>query len=155
MYQQWMLVLTLFLYSLISGCQLIQGSQIMRGAEYQGVLFTEGQVDRLYVGETAFWTPTAEDVAALEAGLGAFLQKRADPRLDAQVLPTLPSYNRQYVGIIEDGRRKVYVLFYCDIPLEELQDDILIVLDGGDCYFQLKYDIEDKMFDELMVNGQA
>jgi hypothetical protein len=149
------LLLSLLLCQWVSGCQLLQGSRIVRGEDYQGALFAKGQVNKLYVGETDFWTPTADDVKTLEAGLEAFLRERADPRLDQKVLLTLREYNRQYVGIMENEHRKVYVLFYCNFPLEQLRDGVIIVNDGGDCFFQLKYDVDAQKFDELTVNGLA
>jgi hypothetical protein len=107
------------------------------------------------VGETAFWTPTPTDVQALEAGLENFLIATNDPRLNADLLARLPTYTRQYVGIVEDGQYKIYALYYCNFPITDLQKSVQFVSDGGNCFFQLKYNVQEARFSELMINGEA
>src|SRR5688500_18964406 len=73
-----------------------------------GVIFgqeqTEASLDVLGpVDDT--WTPTAADVAALEAALPAFLQSAENPWLrdDPPIDERVDTYMRQYLGIVEEG----------------------------------------------------
>jgi len=110
-------------------------------------------------GQTAeYWTPTEESVLALEDGLGPYLQQANSDRFDGQKAPIwkrMDDYNRQYVGIILDGKKMVYANYFCDSLETEWSKDFVFVLDGGDCYFQFKYDPDSAEFFDLQVNGSA
>ena len=67
----------------------------------------------------------------------------------------MDDYNRQYVGIILDGKKMVYANYFCDSLETEWSKDFVFVLDGGDCYFQFKYDPDSAEFFDLQVNGSA
>jgi len=139
----------------LGACQLIQAPSVIKGADFVGVIFPASTAGPLYVGETGFWTPTPTDVQALESGLENFLTAANDPRLDTELFTRLPTYTRQYVGIVEDGQQKIYALYYCNFPITDLQKSVQFVSDGGNCFFQLKYNIQDERFSELMINGEA
>ena len=154
--RQFMYLSLLLLSALVLGaCQLIQAPSVIEGNDFAGVIFPAQTTGPLYVGETGFWTPTPTDVQALEAGLENFLNAANDPRVDADLLTRLPTYTRQYVGIVEDGQQKIYALYYCNFPITDLQKGVQFVSDGGNCFFQLKYSVQDQSFSELMINGEA
>ncbi|RYU95644.1 hypothetical protein [Emticicia agri] len=68
----------------------------------------------------------------------------------------LKVYKRQYVAITNSkGEKEVWVNCFCDIFNENWKKDIVIVLDGGNCYFNLKINITKGTYYDLMVNGDA
>lgn len=138
-------------------------SQDLQGGQW--VIFTDQQAKEwrigawfLAPGQTAeYWTPAKYDILALEDGVNAFLQANPDRFYSegAPVWERLDGYNRQYVGIILDDRKIVYANFFCDSVGTDWRKDFVFVLDGGDCYFQFKYDPVSKEFFDLQVNGEA
>ena len=105
-----------------------------------------------------YWTPSENDVLALENTLGAYLQQTNSDRLNGQKAPIwerLDEYNRQYIGVIPDGKKIIYANYFCDSLERDWRKDFLFVMDGGDCFFQFKYDVDAAEFFDLLVNGNA
>ena len=140
---------------------------VVRGDDYEGVIFTGAAAEDLaywflYFAWTETWEPSAADVAALEAGVEAFLC--AEPTAqrpgwdDRRPLwERIAGHKRQYAGVVVEGRRLVLANFFCDAYDDG--DDWLrypvTVLDGGDCFFSLTYDVARGSYDDLMINGEA
>jgi hypothetical protein len=111
----------------------------------------------------AFWTPALADVVKLEAGLPTYLRGRAARRVAAASGPQTnplwkraPGYKRQYVGVRRRGRAVIYANFFCEAsPNVDWHREPVDVDDGGDCYFQVEYDVTTGRFDNLAVNGGA
>jgi hypothetical protein len=99
-----------------------------------------------------YWTPTEADVRTLEAGLVAYL--KAAPGAPSDLWEKQATYLRQWAGILRDGRRYIYASFFC-AEFAGWQSRIVVVMDGGDCFFQVMYDVEQQTFTNLMVNGEA
>ena len=129
------------------------------------VIFPEREAQQLGIAEwflepgqtAAYWTPAEEDILTLENGLAAFLQENPE-RFTSQEGPAwerLDDYNRQYIGLILNDKRIVYANFFCDTFETDWRKDFIFVMDGGDCYFQFKYDVEGGEFFDLQVNGNA
>lgn len=110
-------------------------------------------------GQTAeYWTPSEDDVLKLENGLGSYLQQAYSDRFDQQKTPIwerLDEYNRQYIGIVLGGKNMIYANYFCDSGEMDWKKDFVFVLDGGDCYFQFKYNIDSAEFFDLQLNGNA
>lgn len=66
-------------------------------------------------------------------------------------------FKRQYVPVInKDGQKEIWINFFCnDWGNENWKSDIMEVDDGGNCYFNLKVNLETKSFSELSINGYA
>lgn len=106
-------------------------------------------------GETAkYWTPTEEDVIRLEEGLAAFLQDHAD-LFNSPVSERLGEYYRQYLGFVLEDQNIIYANFFCNAYEMDWANEFVFVLDGGECYFQFKYDPGSGTFFDLLVNGEA
>ena len=103
-----------------------------------------------------YWTPSENDILTLENGLISYLQSNPDRFYEATpVWERLDEYNRQYVGIILDGKKIVYANYFCNRVEIDWRKDFVFVMDGGDCFFQFKYDVEAAEFFDLQVNGMA
>lgn len=90
------------------------------------------------------WTPTADDVAKLEAALPT-IAEGSDPA----------AYNRQYVGFERDGRRYVYINAW---PLSapspaDPSREAMRVCDGGAQFWGAVWDPGSGRFSDLAGNG--
>jgi hypothetical protein len=91
------------------------------------------------------WSP---DVASLQAAEDAVL---AAPAGDRE--PQLDGY-RQYVGIVEDGDRKIVVNSMC-MEIDGWESSYIEVADGGPCFWNALYNVETGELEYLIVNGEA
>jgi hypothetical protein len=114
--------------------------------EFEGVIFRDGD-----------WVPTAEEVRTLEKQLATYLPRQQDA-FDGSKIPIedrLPTYKRQYWGVLENEKRVISANFFCDAFHYDWKNQMVMVLDGGDCYFQIQYDVDTVTFFDMYVNGSA
>jgi hypothetical protein len=66
-------------------------------------------------------------------------------------------YKRQYIAAINNkGEKEVWINCFCNTWNKEWKkEQLLIVKDGGNCYFNLKINLSTKKYFELSVNGEA
>jgi hypothetical protein len=71
-------------------------------------------------------------------------------------LINLQSHKRQYIAIINNkGETEVWINCFCDTHDRDWRRELIIVDDGGVCYFNLKVNLTKKTFYDLVVNGTA
>lgn len=78
------------------------------------------------------------------------------PEDTAALLIHLEKCKRQYLPVLNsEGEKVVWVNCFCDSWDIDWKREILVVLDGGKCYFNLKVNLDrDSCFD-MLVNGEA
>jgi hypothetical protein len=65
-------------------------------------------------------------------------------------------YKRQLVAVINaNGEKEVWVNCFCDRDWGRYRENLLVVDDGGTCYFNVKINLTTKTSYDLMVNGDA
>jgi hypothetical protein len=107
------------------------------------------------------WTPALAHVQALEKRLPDYLRHHLPPEYlefhwkERPLWERAPGYKRQYVGIRRNGRRAIYANFFCDNNSPNWRTIPVDVDDGGDCYFQIEYDVDKATFSDLSINGDA
>lgn len=68
----------------------------------------------------------------------------------------LNKLKRQYWPIInKKGEKVVWINFFCSDNEPIPTDNIVIVMDGGNCYFNIKINLTNKTYSELRINGYA
>jgi hypothetical protein len=68
----------------------------------------------------------------------------------------LDKYKRQYVAVLNNKNEKeVWVNCFCGKFTEDDKKNILIVNDGGNCFFNLKINLTKNNYYDFSVNGQA
>jgi hypothetical protein len=68
----------------------------------------------------------------------------------------LTLYKRQYVAILNSkGEKEVWVNCFCRTGNQNWKKNLIFVLDGGNCFFNLKINLTTGQYYELMVNGDA
>ena len=124
---------------------------------------------------TSLWEPGPAEIARLEKLLPEFMAGQRTPE-DYQ---PLHEYYRQYVGIVQDGKKRICVNFFHHGFVREnlerphlnptiqkiLQEggraedfwkrDAMVVSDGGAYFFTVQFDPETGTFSLLRFNGYA
>jgi hypothetical protein len=110
----------------------------------------------------AFWTPSRDDVAALEKKLSVYVrtivpdrEEHSRGRPGARFLARFPDYTRQYVGIVAGKRRWIWVNFFCRDEGDGWMRGPVLVKDGGDCYGQVQFEPATERFRGFSVNGSG
>ncbi len=68
----------------------------------------------------------------------------------------LKNYQRQYVAVKNvHGEKEVWVNCFCTTFDDSWKTDIYIVSDGGNCFFDLKINLDAKKYYDFMVNGEV
>lgn len=68
----------------------------------------------------------------------------------------LSRYKRQYIPIINSkGEKEVWVNCFCGQWSSSSKTSPVIVMDGGNCFFNLKINLKTGKYYELIVNGDA
>ena len=100
-------------------------------------------------GVAPAWTPTEADVARAERGLRAYLRTTAVGRANhvhGPIWQRLGDYGRQYVGVMRNGRRALFInLFWVESPFYQRGDERVTIIqthDCGDCNAQVYFDVE-------------
>jgi hypothetical protein len=114
-----------------------------------------------------FWEPTAEDVERFFEKLPGRLE--ADPdRRGAEVAARLREppaaadavwerYRAQLAGLKVGGKRYLFANFFCEggASDEQWRESLVMVRDGGTCYFQVWFDVETGEYTHLSINGEG
>jgi len=98
------------------------------------------------------------EITALEEKLPAYVRDHYKNGGKDPLWKRAPRYKRQYFGTARQGQRVVYANFFCQVPSTRAHDwhtVPVMVMDGGDCYFSIKYDAKRGAFYDFMVNGDA
>ncbi len=126
------------------------GERVM-ATDVDGVILPATSTWFLADGKTTAWAPPRAEVLRAEAALPALLGRSVR---GMAIKGRLPSYKRQYVGLVRDGQKVVYLNAFCgDEP--GWTEHLVSVSDGGDCYFQTEWRVEQGAFAELHVNGSS
>ena len=105
-----------------------------------------------------YWTPTLHDVTELEGALLSYLEATNPPQFsdNPPIWQRLDEYDRQYAGLIVDDQEIIYGNFLCaDFEDDALRGSMMLVMDGGECFFSVIYDVDSKEILRLSVNGEA
>lgn len=142
------------LSSLIAACQS-EGSS----SEFviPGVIFSNEHVEHynpMLEGKPT-WVPAEYQAEELERELPSYLASAKHPKV-VWIYTHLPDYKRQYLGYIDSGHRMICVNAFCDTTSHpEWREQIVIVFDGGNCYFHLRYDVDLMRFVGFGINSEA
>ena len=122
--------------------------------EFNGVIFSAGSTDIILGTESiidGYWSPSEEDIHAAEAAIHTFTEVS-----QPEVFTRLHKYGRQYFGIIVKGRKRIYCNFFMNpTNFPSRFSDYVFVLDGGNDYFRIEYDVDSKTCLNFSPNGIA
>jgi len=99
------------------------------------------------------WMPATADIAPVKAQLENYVRKEAESR--GEMLPAWNSYTFQFQGQTLEGRKVIFVNGFCSKPPPDADKQVVLVLDGGACYFRAYWDSATQSFAGLQFNGHA
>ena len=102
------------------------------------------------------WQPTEAEIGGLEASLPLVPLLRAEnwlPRYDLRI-DHPEQYFRQYIPVINKGKRLIYVNAFRD-EIPDWRQHLVVISDGGTCCWQAYYDPAAHAFLMFRINGQA
>lgn len=74
----------------------------------------------------------------------------------SQLILELNRYKRQYMAVINsDGEKVVWINCFCNTWNKDWKKEVIMVMDGGNCYFNLKINLTKQTHYEMRVNGEA
>ena len=98
------------------------------------------------------WTPSKSDIVQSEEAFIKCLNNQKH-----RFNYSLNNYTRQYAGLINDkGQKILWINFFCDEPntKKDWKQSVVAVEDGGDCYFELKLNLDTKTCFDWHINPE-
>ena len=103
------------------------------------------------------YTPTLQDIQTAEDVLLQCYNKEVTGTANPFFGRKLEDYNRQFVGgELEGGEKGIWINCICKTESEILKKwktEIILVADGGNCFFHVNVNLKRKEYYGLMVNG--
>ncbi len=103
------------------------------------------------------FTPTMDDIQTAEEVLDVMFTKEASGTYNPFFKRKPEDYNRQFVGgEMESGDKIIWVNCFCSTESKNMKNwktEIIMVADGGNCFFNVKINIKKKEYYDLIVNG--
>ena len=164
------LLITMFLSVLFIGtaCAQQEPPLVLTNQPFTGVVFQpeRGTPELLEylgygVGQNVddVWTASEEDALDLEAALKARLEAMKDDYYGKEVLEHYDDFNRQYIGVVVEGKRYIFATYdrCTELSLEDLTANFIALLpaDGGSCFMELLFDPETSTFVRFNIHGEA
>ncbi|HEX5233767.1 MAG TPA: hypothetical protein VFW25_00410 [Silvibacterium sp.] len=109
--------------------------------------------DRIQPGN---WKPNKADIDGLEAKLSTISGMKAERWEPSLHIEHPEQYFKQYVAVIRGGEKLIYVNAFCeDPPPADWRRRLVVVLDGGTCFWQALYDPSTREFSHLIINSRG
>ena len=111
-----------------------------------------------WITQRGTWQPAPTDIDSLERNLSLVSRLKAENwPADSRITIDHPErYFRQYIAVIQKGKKLIYVSAFCDqIPVASWRQEFIQINDGGSCCWQAYYDPAKREFSALRINGVA
>ncbi len=143
-----------------------RGNTLIETPEYTGVIFSENRASEFSFlfdkASTEFWEPSIDHISRTEECIRQHLVSvQQDPdsyqnEHAAYILENLGEYRRQYVGVVVDGEKRIWCnAFFFDNSFPDWEHDPVYVLDGGNHFWQIEYDLLMDDCINFSVHGEA
>lgn len=126
---------------------------------WQAVIETGEKMEWVFGKNYKASTPTTAEIELAEELLSQCFSKQVSGTVNRFSGKKLEDYNRQFLGgITESGEKVIWVNCFCkkesDI-LKNWKTQLIIVADGGNCFFNVKINVNKQVYYDLMINGNA
>jgi len=102
------------------------------------------------------WEPTLGDMNDVEADLPQITTLSKSDSDSTRHIDTPGEYYRQYLAILIDGKRRLNLNALCSVDQNaNWRKRLIVVMDGGKCFWHAMYDPSTRTFSNLSVNGRA
>lgn len=116
-------------------------------AAQQAAIYT----DVIDVSGYRYWTPTPQQVQAMRVAVLQHLIATGE----REILAKYGRYQSQFFGFIWNDERYIYGNYFCDAFGLDWRANFIIVMDGGNCYFQATYLPGSAALSRITINGEA
>ena len=100
------------------------------------------------------WDPDPEVISRLQAELEPAISKLAGDKFKR--FRPWHEYKFQFQGQRNDSGQYILIGALCSaMDSRDLTEGFVVVLDGGTCFFEVKYDPKSQRFYDLTVHGEA
>lgn len=128
------------------------------------------QAKRIFDDYKSFWIPTANQLSEIDSILVKAIKEKNRPSQKRLNISTYKDYYRQYICcVLSNGDSIVYINAACSIGSYSIEDsegnatrkrmdwqhNVIEVMDGGDCYWQVWINYFRKNYKYLTINGLA
>lgn len=130
-------------------------------ADQNWVIFPAKNAERIEIASWLFesdgyWTPSVDDILKIEENIAEYLSQNSNKFYwQPPVWQRLDEYQRQYIGLERGGKQIIYGNYFCEGGNSNWRNEFVFAIDGGECYFQVEYDLQSGLFIKLQVNGEA
>jgi hypothetical protein len=102
------------------------------------------------------WEPTLGDMNDVEDGLAQITTlSNIDPDPNRHI-DNPRDYDRQYLAVVVNRRKFIYLNALCSVEQNaNWRKHLIVIRDGGKCFWQAMYDLSTHRFSDLRVNGSA
>ena len=110
------------------------------------------------VDSVGYWRPKRKEIVDLEMHLPEISAMRPLYWRDLPTIQDPSSYNLQFLGVVMNGRREIFVNAACDLWDEmtpQWSNHLLLVSDGFTCFWHVFYEPDTRMFTGFGINGRA
>ncbi|MBU0897689.1 hypothetical protein KKC67_01190 [Patescibacteria group bacterium] len=105
------------------------------------------------------FTPTNEEINIAMSILRPFLlnkESNESSEIYRETIQRIKNYRVQFFGYInQEGEKIIWANYFCDAYEKNWQKNLIFVKDGGNCYFNIKVNLDTKEIFDFIVNGDA
>ena len=101
------------------------------------------------------WKPTDADIQTMESRLSRISRLRTQSGVVGVKLEHPDRYYRQYLGIVIDDSKFIFINAFCDDKPPETWREFLIDICDGGCSWGVVYNVATGEFSHLEMNGVA
>lgn len=98
--------------------------------------------------------PTEDEITEAEASLVAYLQTMSMAQ-ETGLLESVGNHERQYFGYETTNGRLLIVNGFCDRLGYDPATEVIAVEDGGSCFWQGRYNLDNSTWESVSINGEA
>jgi hypothetical protein len=121
-----------------------------------GVSKREVEIASMLFESDDYWKPSEEDISVIEENIADYLRLNSGEFYwEPPVWERLEEYQRQYLGLKRGDKQFIFGNFFCENGSINWKKELMFAIDGGECYFQVEYDVERGVFVKLAVNGES
>lgn len=102
------------------------------------------------------WEPTLGDMNDAEGALVQLAELSRSAPEAAGRIENPGDYYRQYLAVMVDGRKKMFLNAFCSIDQNaDWRKRLIVARDGGRCFWHAMYDPATQRYSDQMVNGKG
>jgi len=158
------IIIFLFVLSILACGKITEKQPPRKDSTYtlgsdQAVIETTGDMEWVFGKNYKPWTPTESDIQKAENLITQCFNDQKRGTVNRLLNRKPEDYCRQFFGAInEKGEKIIWINCFCKDQITSFKDwktKLRVVSDGGNCFFNMKVNIDKNDYYDVMVNGNA